>query len=763
MFMPSARVALPGGVFVLLGLLFLSAAPLSADDDSRAAAALNPLRKRLAETSADREKLRQDLVAFRRTYAGTTQAVQAAQMLSQLPSPLDKLDPKHIPSIERFDWHPKELVAVLGEHRMRQGAAVSSVVCTPEAKTPTVISAGGNVIRFWNPTDMRQKDVLGFGAVTVLALSKDGHSLAAGNAYGTIKVWDISGDKPKELYTLPAGTTAIAALAFAPSGKTLASGAADNQVRLFEIPPPNPVKEKYILLAHTAAVHSLSYAPDGKLLASGSADATVRVWDTSVAGEPKERDKLEGHEGGATAVAFSPDGRTLAAGTGKGPVLLWNTAGNAKPTLRGPLSYMDRDASGKPVVNAKGHDSHVYGLAFSPNSQTLASCGADTNIRVWNVPSAKERYVLKGQQAGVVGHQLPVTSIAYLPSGQTLASGSSDWTVRLWDLNVATPKQRFDPFGHLSHVYAGVFAPDGQTLASGSYDRTVHVWNVGQANPKVRTVLRGDWVPIYCLAYTPDGKTLAAGGQGTTIRLFDPLAGRELGRSLKGNPSYINTLCYAPDGRRLLAGSTYGKAAVLWDAVKAEELRRFETKTYMHMAALAPDARLAVVGSGEVKRDAEGKVVTDKAGNYVYIDCCMRLWDPDSGKELDVYKGHATPVGTVLFTPDGKQVLSHGSELEIRRHEVTEEKMKELPAAPKWPGGTVDVVAASPDGKLLATRGPSASVVLWEAETGEQVKGWNLNEVVGSLSFSSDSRYLAVTLAMGPVYVLRVAEPPGGK
>jgi hypothetical protein len=35
------------------------------------------------------------------------------------PSPLDKLDPAQIPASERFDWQPKHLVAVLGEHRQR--------------------------------------------------------------------------------------------------------------------------------------------------------------------------------------------------------------------------------------------------------------------------------------------------------------------------------------------------------------------------------------------------------------------------------------------------------------------------------------------------------------------------------------------------------------------------------------------------------------------------------------------------------------------
>ena len=34
-------------------------------------------------------------------------------------SPLDRLDAANIPQAERFSWQPKELVAVLGEHRRR--------------------------------------------------------------------------------------------------------------------------------------------------------------------------------------------------------------------------------------------------------------------------------------------------------------------------------------------------------------------------------------------------------------------------------------------------------------------------------------------------------------------------------------------------------------------------------------------------------------------------------------------------------------------
>ena len=77
---------------------------------------------RVESSSGDLIKLREDLLKFRRVYPGTTQAVGAAALLSRIPSPLDKFDPANIPELERFDWHPQELVAVLGEARGRQGS-----------------------------------------------------------------------------------------------------------------------------------------------------------------------------------------------------------------------------------------------------------------------------------------------------------------------------------------------------------------------------------------------------------------------------------------------------------------------------------------------------------------------------------------------------------------------------------------------------------------------------------------------------------------
>ena len=66
------------------------------------------------------------------------------------------------------------------------------------------------------------------------------------------------------------------------------------------------------LSGHSRIVNSVSWSPDGTKLASGSEDKTVKVWNPAT-GEQLCQLKVDGSVYG---VAFSPDSTTLAAGLG---------------------------------------------------------------------------------------------------------------------------------------------------------------------------------------------------------------------------------------------------------------------------------------------------------------------------------------------------------------------------------------------------------------------------------------------------------------
>ena len=91
------------------------------------------------------------------------------------------------------------------------------------------------------------------------------------------------------------------------------------------------------LKGHKHTITSLAYAPDGKTLASGSKDQTVILWD--LAGK-KPRATLGEHKHMVITVRFSPDSKTVASVSHDNVILLWDAASGVKI---GSLKGHDQD------------------------------------------------------------------------------------------------------------------------------------------------------------------------------------------------------------------------------------------------------------------------------------------------------------------------------------------------------------------------------------------------------------------------------------
>lgn len=183
------------------------------------------------------------------------------------------------------------------------------------------------------------------GVSWCFAFTKDGRKLAQGRgefrvfgkeqSSGEIQVWDVV--TGQSLAVLEGHRMPVTAVAFAPDGKTLASGSLDSTVKLWDTAT---WKEKATLRGHTAFISALAFTSDGRFLASvcksnffhgssilisGKPDLTVRLWDVA---EAKEVAVLRGHARPIHCLAFSPDRRTLASGGGDvaegGELKLWD-------------------------------------------------------------------------------------------------------------------------------------------------------------------------------------------------------------------------------------------------------------------------------------------------------------------------------------------------------------------------------------------------------------------------------------------------------
>ena len=112
-------------------------------------------------------------------------------------------------------------------------------------------------------------------------------------------------------------------------------------------------------------MYSVSTTPSGKILVSGAGKNIVRVWSLRT---DKIVHALKKSASCVYCVAISPDGQTFAS-SGSATTI------NIKNLKTG---FPVRDIVGL----FSGPSRHIHSLAFSPNSQLLASGSADTNIKI---------------------------------------------------------------------------------------------------------------------------------------------------------------------------------------------------------------------------------------------------------------------------------------------------------------------------------------------------------------------------------------------
>jgi WD40 repeat protein len=291
-------------------------------------------------------------------------------------------------------------------------------------------------------------------------------------------------------------TERINALAWAPDGKTIASGGNDRTIRIWE----SASGDNLAAFPASDWVHALAWAPDGKQLAWGSKGVTLLNWNAGHKAPREFMVRRLGFPDGFLAVAWSPDGARLAAGGLGKTIEIWEAqTGNHLLTYSGHHRFLE--------------DAAVYALAWAPSGQWIASVRADATVQVWEAATGNQCSTYRGYQVGYFGHR---RAISWSPDGKYIASAGDQASVHIWEATTGERHLRLD--GHNGTVNSVAWSPDGKCLASGGSDQTVRVWDIAVA--KERMAYARHSAEVNAVAWSPDSTHLASAGDDHLVQIW---------------------------------------------------------------------------------------------------------------------------------------------------------------------------------------------------------------------------------------------------
>lgn len=529
---------------------------------------------------------------------------------------------------------------------------------------------------------------------------------------------------------------------------------------------------------------ALTVSADEKWVVTGDKDGTVSVWNVS---DGTQVYRLEHAANRIELLEISPDGSKIAFTDTNRVIHIWNLGQN--------LHYSFE----------KRHLLNINSVIFTSEGNTLISGGDDFQIYVWDVPSGKTVNNITASQK--------VLDLALSSDNQYLAVSlnQSNATVQIWDwrdkivANTITGTAIITPFTFVE------FLPNDQNVLTGSADGQIRVWNafgtekVWETPPTNRDGTPRAQSPVKTMTVSKDGTKFVVMFENGLLEIW-ALGDQELAVSADLRFDEVKRLAVSPDDG-LFAVQSGNNAVEIISSADGIGARRL-SGTLPRGSPISPNSQTLLIKSNELNvhvlsaanpthlftlygYPTNGTVAYSPDGNIVtaYAGGIIKYWSTSSGLELrpglkrtegrciifyrsdDGFLTAGSEIGVIYsdanlpgfcrilrgprttseeFLPDGSIIVLSTENQNVQMWDFSADgQMREIKI--QSPGSVLDA-ALSKDGKLLAAASAAGAIEIYDLETGELLKTFELKTgPVNQIEFSSNGRYIISGSADGTV------------